>query len=467
MMSPQKSLKVAIALSVAVVALFMMSSMAAPMSSGMQANNFTTEKGIQPFPTLNTNVTWSTFYRNYTNPMEYEINSTAKGILNAEPNTFYKNPITVNTGDIESSQLDASNARFLNTSEWSYGLGATNSLTLEKGSINKMDYSFSTLDKTISAGFLLYGIPEANLPYDNPAYNYITISGYTTQTGSVNGMSVIPYFGNFTTHQISSVSTKNGTVMQGTTYIYSNEQFFISANMPTLLKDSKYNNTGLNVLFGINDVNTTTAATFNLYITGITLSGEPLYVGTNANNNIIYGNIGKSLELQKFDPNFNWTSINDNGYTVAVSQPLQKATTQQNAISGINYIEQVEYQGSFGLPSAPDLSYGPATLTEELNISSSQVQVLDINGQSYLNSLTGKNGTVTLVSAANPTQTTSYLEIVDYTSSQWQSISGPPGFFSVAGIEYYFDELVLGIAAFMGLGATAAALKVRQLRRVR
>ena len=131
------------------------------------------------------------------------------------------------------------------------------------------------------------------------------------------------------------------------------------------------------------------------------------------------------------------------------------STTQQNAISSGNYIEQVEYQGQFDLPSAPDLSYGSANLTEQFNVSTAQTQVLDINGVSYLSTISGKNGTVVLLTTTNPNSQTQFLQIVDYTQSQWNSISSAPGIFTIAGIEYYWWIAVGGLATLIGLAAAA------------
>ena len=130
-------------------------------------------------------------------------------------------------------------------------------------------------------------------------------------------------------------------------------------------------------------------------------------------------------------------------------------TTQQNAISSGNYIEQVEYQGNFALPTAPDLTYGGTNLTEAFNISTAQTQVLDINGVSYLSTISGKNGTIQLLSSLSPSSQTQFLQIVDYTQSQWNSISVSPGIFTIAGIEYYWWIAVGGLATLIGLAAAA------------
>ena len=47
------------------------------------------------------------------------------------------------------------------------------------------------------------------------------------------------------------------------------------------------------------------------------------------------------------------------------------------------------------------------------------------------------------------------MQIVDYTQSQWNSISNSPGLFTLAGIEYYWWIAVGGLATLIGLGGAA------------
>ena len=209
---------------------------------------------------------------------------------------------------------------------------------------------------------------------------------------------------------------------------------------------------------------------FKATITDIQIGTQAETLGTTQNGTTtmpVQAEQGNTAHLRTFNPSFSWTTVSNGGYTVAVSQSLQNQSIQQNAISSSNYIEQVEYQGSFRLPSAPDLSYGLTQLTEKFNISTSQVSVLDINGVSYVNEISGKNGTIVLLSSVNPTSQTQFLQIVDYSSSQWEKVSGPPGFFTMNGILYYFDELVLGIISVVGIGGGTAAVRARSLRRVK
>ena len=88
-------------------------------------------------------------------------------------------------------------------------------------------------------------------------------------------------------------------------------------------------------------------------------------------------------------------------------------------------------------------------------MSTAQTQVLDINGVSYLSLISDKNGTVQLLNPVNPNSQIQFLQIVDYTQSQWNTISNSPGLFTLAGIEYYWWIAVGGLATLIGLGGAA------------
>lgn len=460
MMSPKTSVKIGIALSIAVAVLFLVSGMAAPMSSGMQANNFTAAKGIQPYTTLNSNVTWNTFYSRW-NPIEYN-NGTPKGnlTLNAQISTTYRNPITINPSDIIANGTLQNNK--LAGEKWNSATPQYSG-TLSGGAIAKVGNSsedgiiepYLTLNTSAAAanGVNIGGkttpiIDLSNLPSNNPAYDYITAG--------------ISLSGNYLTGISAHLDIWNMTKATSLPCIHPGQSFYITISLAQLQKEytgATFNLTGKGTITGLQIQpfltvpKSATPENYKLTYFAQAVTEYPILIGQNATGQEpteITGN----AKLTTFDPSEPMQIIN-NGYTVAVSQPLQKATIQENAISGSNYIEQVEYEGSFALPSAPDLSYSTTTLTEQLNISSTQVQVIDINGQSYLNSLTGKNGTIILISAVNPTQTTTFLQIVDYTQAQWNSISSAPGLFTIMGIEYYWWIAVGGLATLLGLAAAA------------
>ena len=409
---------------------------------------------IQPNPTMNTNVTWSTFYHGW-NPLEYN-NGTANVSLNAEPSNTYVNYISVNPADIQANGTLTYNGIGVNKTAWETYMTSPytttpQTITQSKGVLKD---AFNTSATTSEAAGMFGVIPITYYPSNNIEYDYLTM--IVGLSGSdVAGVSAHIAFENGTGNQ----QTTSTTILPG-------QIQYVSYSLMQLneMHKASFNTTGNGYSSSITPVlevslpESATTYDYTLTIYGMAMTTERLTLGTQTTSGTITtpdNFTGTGMQLSAFNPNFAWSSIQNNGYTVAVSQPLQNLTTQQNAISSGNYIEQVEYQGNFALPTAPDLTYGPTNLTEAFNISTAQTQVLDINGVSYLSAISGKNGTVQLLTSVNPNSQTQFLQIVDYTQSQWNSISVSPGIFTIAGIEYYWWIAVGGLATLIGLAAAA------------
>ena len=454
-MKPSRALGVAAVVSVAVVFLFLTSAAAPAMSSSQQANAFTSQTNLLPGPTLNTNITWSNFYNGW-KPLEYS-NGSANLTINAGLSTIYNNPITINPTHIVSNGTltwDKPNGHkwdnyswFIPSTEYGGAIATSKAQTSQE---------VLTLNSSKIQGNYMnaaYTIDTSELPSDNIQYDYLTVI-MGLQAPNTTGISGALYLWNSTSHG-SQIGNS----------IYPGQTYYLSENLQDIEKNIGYQTT-----YNISGHGKTTSIcispeifmpkingsseTATLTVYGLAVSTYPLSLGTNSTGQAITYGIG-NIKLDNFDPSFKWTEVSNGGYSVAVSQPLQNLTNSQNAISDGNYIEQVEYQGSFQLPTAPDLTYGPASISEQFNVSTSQTQVLDINGVSYLSEISGKNGTVTLLSSGNPNSQTQFLQIVDYTQSQWNSISSPPGIFSIAGIEYYWWIAVGGLATLIGLAGAA------------
>jgi hypothetical protein len=448
MMQTKRALGIATIVSVAVVFLFLTSA-AAPAMSSNQANAFTTQANLLPIPVLNTNVTWSQFYQGW-NELEYN-NTTKDTILNATPSQMIHNPITVEPTDIESYgtlQNDIiGTSHWNNTGAWSEGgLTSLSTAILGKSTIIKGIITPSNENATTP----YMKAPRVNVsdyPFNQLQYDYITgIISFTGKniTGAyiqIEEQNQTGKYGNF----------PNNTLYPGNSVFFSLPMSDLAgASFNTSGKGySSYFNTLINIFIPSNQEGNTWTVT----VSGLAVTSSQMNLGILASGKAITNALNPSME--QFHPSFPWQAVLNNGYSVAVSQPLQNVTTSQNAISDGNYIEQVEYQGQFELPTAPDLSYGQANISEQFNVSTSQTQVLDINGVSYLSAISGKNGTITLLSSVNPNSQTQFLQIVDYTQSQWNSISSPPGIFSIAGIEYYWWIAVGGLATLIGLAGAA------------
>ncbi len=425
---------------------------------------------IQPNPMLNTNVTWSTFYNGWS-PLEYS-NGTANLSLNTQLSSIYANPISINPAGIVAPgvlQNDKVGQTYWNdTSAWSAPTstqtdGSIVSFTSSTSSgITTLSLTGNTSASGTSGPGITYVIPISSLPSNNPNYDYITVIDHlsgTTLTGVETGL----WFG-------------NGTTTNYAPDIYPGQTQYISLSLTQISKlgSGQFNLSGKGAAQSIRitmdlSLPQVSSHTYTATLNALALTTAPLTLGTRLNNGTFttVTNGTQNSALYKFSPSFAWQAIDDSSYTVATSQTMQNATTQQSAINALGYIEQVEYQGQFNLPTAPDLSYGPANLTEHFNVSTSQTQVLDINGVSYLSTISGKNGTIQLLSSVNPNSQTQFLQIVDYTQSQWTSISSPPGIFTLAGIEYYWEEFILAILAVVGVGAGAASRHASNLRKVK
>ena len=209
-------------------------------------------------------------------------------------------------------------------------------------------------------------------------------------------------------------------------------------------------------VYGTIHMPSTTATTIeNMTITGMALSTTAHSLGIK-NNSQMTATL-TTAHLSQFTPNFPWTKITKNGYTVAVSQSMQNETESQSSIISGNYIEQATYQGTFSLPTAPDLSYSETTITMNMSIPGTQFEVANLNGISYLSQIQTKtNGTFTF-GTVNPNQQNSIILETKFTASQWNASTSAPSFFSVQGLEYYWWVGLIGLMSVIGLGAAASS----------
>ena len=438
----------------------------------VQSNNpAAASVNIEPNPMLNTNITWSTFHSSWS-PMEYS-NGSTNLTLQAQESSIYANPISINPSDVVMNgtlQNDKVAGTVWNSIKPMVvgtltGGAVATAQNLTIGTVNTPSISINGSEsaaETIDFEQFASPLQISSLPSNNIEYDYITF-----------GMALS---GENTTGAYAQIFLYNGT------NTFAPSQYKISAGQSLYLS---VNLAQLNAIVGGEGFNITgkqAAQSFEIFPRLITptapsadrwtldvfayaLTTYPISYGENATG-AAQTQIAGIAHLSDFNPTSPATVYNS-GYTVAVSQPLQNLTTQQSAISSGSYVEQVEYQGGFSLPMAPDLSYGTANLTEHFNVSTAQVQVLDINGVSYLAAISGKNGTVQLLSSVNPNGQTQFLQIVDYTQSQWTSISSPPGIFTIQGIEYYWEEFIIAILAVVGIGAGAASKHASSLRKVK
>ena len=426
----------------------------------------TTTGNIQPNPVLNTNVTWSVFHSGW-KPLEYS-NGSANLTLDALMSQIYANPVSVNPTDIQANHTLTYDKLGSMTANWTSGItlyGAWLGGAVATTSTANGHFAFTVNTSAASSNSAAYGIdiPIADFPSSNPSYDYATVA-YALAGPQMAGVSSQLVFEN------STVSANPASALTP------GQTQYISISLGQYQVQNKYaetfntsgtgSTTRLVMQLFLNIPKTTTSADYTLTIYGMAFTDYALSLGQNATGSPVSEATGNA-RMATFAPQFSWSEVTGNGYSVAVSQPIQNETTQQTPVNSGAYIEQVEYQGQFTYPTAPDLTYGQANITEFFNVSTSQTVVLDINGVSYLSAISGKNNTVQLLSSVDPNGQTQFLQIVDYTQSQWTSISSPPGIFTLAGIEYYWEEIIIAILAIVGVGAGAASRHASNLRKVK
>ena len=447
------------AIAIIATALFLLAAAApaaAPESSMQPAS---TTQNYTPAPTMNTNVTWSTFNSAWS-PLEYT-NGTANQSLNADMSSFYANPISINTADVVANGT-LQNDSFAGT-VWD-ATAQTAVGTFAKGTATSS--TLTTIDgvkeRTITANLSEAGTSIictqntaslSQLPSNNPQYDYVTVGMLFTGppvTGAIGKLNI--YNGSNT---ISGVKPMSG--------LTPGQAVYFSQNLAQIEQENGYstglNTTGkgalsqLNLQFTLSLPAGPSADTFTLTLFALALTTYPIILGTNSTGKTPDQFTGNAL-LSNFHPTSPMQVVND-GYSVAVSQPMQNITEQQTSINDGSYTEQATYQGIFSLPTAPDLSYSASNITVPLTINGNQYEVANLNGASYLSSIeTHTNGTFSF-GIVNPNSQNSIVLEVKYTTSQWDASSSAPSFFTLAGIEYYWWVAVLGVMGLIGLGSIA------------
>ena len=430
--------------------LFILMAFAPALSgAGQTATPATTEKSYIPNPTLNTNVSWSTFYHGWT-PLEYN-NGSANKTLNTGISSFYSNPISVDPLDIKTTALNYENYT-TNTSLWTivgtsgYGTSPAGGAVASISKNTNGNVIFTMNGSSAAANDLGIGTPIlfSKMPSNSLQYDYITIEYEITGTSQTGAL------------EQTDASDNNGGNITQTAPV--NTPMYFSYNIGKYYNLTDYENHAVEPVM-LMDLAQGLTGSYTLTLYGFDISTEPMYLGTQiANNTSVQAtNIIGNAELNNFDPYFAWTEIANNGYSVAVSQTMTNTTESQTSISDGSYIEEATYQGILSMPTAPDLTYAGSNITLNMTLPGSQYEVATLNGVSYLSGVQGeKNGTFAF-GTVNPNSPNSMILEAKYTSSQWDSSTHAPSFFSIRGIEYYWWVGVIGLLSLIGLGAAASA----------
>ena len=416
-----------------------------PTATSPTATAAATTASILPNPTLNTNISWSSFNSSW-GELEY-FNGTSQANLTASPNPAVANPISIDTADIQSSQLET----FAN---WTKNIGID---PASGGQVKTLTNSSTSVTETVNTtaaqstvNEVTLHIPIQKIPSTNLNFTYITIA-YSISGANLTGEQA--YLALWNTTQVSTLAANSTIYGSGTVYKSISLWQIIKNGIPKITMNY---DTGTYITMGIyQNLPAAISSTYTLQITALDLTTYPIILGQNSTGSQINNAIGNAA-LSIFKPTVPMT-VTNGGYSVAVSQNLQNTIESQSAISGGNYIEQVTYQGTLSLPPAPDLTYINSVIQMNLTTPGSQYEVANLNGISYLTTLQTKNNGTFVFATVNPNQQNSVILQVDYTTAQWNSVSGAPPFFSLAGLEYYWWVGLIGFFSLIGLGSAALA----------
>ena len=440
-----------------IMALSMISAPTVQISSTASPQVATSTGSYIPNPTMNANITWSTFYNGW-NPLEYS-NGTANLTLNAQESTFYQNPISVNPADIQTNALQGKigNIAWNQSSSWGI-MGGSATTVQQAGSHAYIIVSSSDTGATWARNYI--NISEAYLPSTHPAYDYISALVNVQETGQVTGDG---FWLSAQNNSQSNPSATGAAITNGTTTaVYQPAHtgaWFVSTPLSAFMSNDKSGYVLIDFQAETPETTTNGSNVQNLSILGMALTTSPMTLGSfiNATGTHTVSAMTQSFTLNQFNPNFAWSKVSNNGYSVAVSQTLQDTTESQSAISSINYIEQATYQGMFSLPTAPDLSYVAPNITMPITLSGNQFEVANLNGVSFLSTLQTKDNGTFSFGTVNPNNQNTLILEVEYTASQWNASTSAPSFFSIQGIEYYWWVGVIGLLSLIGLGSVASA----------
>ena len=459
--SNPKKLAIAGFFAIFIALLFMISSVPAQagIDHSQQETGFTTTVNYIPNPLLNSNVTWSTFNSTWAQ-LEYS-NGQQEGNLTAHLNPQYANPITVNASKIQTSAFNEKidTTWWNNSADW-YTVGASNGQinSVSSATVNGKPAISIEMNATSKAGNQIIStlpITWTELPSQNLAYDYATITGYaygtTTPLNDRITLMNQTTFGNDAYTNTIGIINETPYGEQPDYSIQNGQSFFASfpLNMPNV---SMQKSTGISIGI-IANTPAETSTLMHIMITGISITEYPLALGqTNmGGSHQATGYIGKA-KLSTLDPSFAWKTITNNGYSVAVTQELQNTTISQTSINNGIYTEEATYQGILKLPSEPDLSYTNSYISLQMNLTGKQFIVTNLNGISYSSQIQAKtNGTFSF-GTVNPNNQNTVIIEVEYTSAQWTSSSGVPSFWTIQGIEYYWYIFLGGALGLIGLG---------------
>ena len=455
--------KITLAITPAMAIMIALLFMIMPAAGAVQAQPAVAST-VQPNIALNTQATWTSFnssmayneYLNGTNGINY---------LNVENGTG--NYISVNAKDIQAKALSNDklpNGLYANSSsaysvgylEGPQGGAVFSSIGSNPVSVS-LNESNAAAQGSTGTGTGIGTMINVNNLSSNPNFDYITAQYSFTGPAAVNAYAQMEIFNTTTSSTSSNIGASNAA-----TELHPGQSGYFSFNLASLNRTSSFLTNSKDIYIMFNFYLPTGSSTYTITINGLAVTTYPITLGMNSTGAAVAQGIG-NIHLSVFKPAVPMT-IDSNGYSENLTQPLDITTNYRETktpLSG-NYIEQVEYTGTVGNMSAPGLAFTGANITINQDIPAKQIQVLEINGISYSNSMntTGSNKTI-MLTVANPASSYTVIDITDYTSTQWQSISSPAGFFQnpTAWVEGGIFSALIVVVVFLGFKGLGKTLK--------
>ncbi|HEV2317951.1 MAG TPA: hypothetical protein VGV89_10330 [Thermoplasmata archaeon] len=490
----------------------------------------------EPNPEIEGNVTFSSHINGW-GPLTYSTNNiNVNGTLTGVADPRVPNPFLINPSDvIATTVLQTGKAAGLvwNTTTthasgagWiCQGGGKGEVTTLTVGTANgatNLQFAVNTSAAGTTNPFCYFFIPVASLPSTNPAFDYMTTTfawsgsacgGCSITVGAANESTKVAT-GQLTTSGAVQYTSKTGVIepvgLSGGTAIASAAApaGFWSASMAQISSA----NLGMNLTgYGVGGQQTQYAGfyygwglpqaastTYTFTVTGMAVTSTALtlgpttwYIGkqsaanaTTVTRQVVAGNDN----LTSLGPSFTYSQIAGGGYTVGVVQRAQDlpaanvtivwgTASVANASGGPSYVEQLNYQFSFGLATAASLTYSNFKLVDQPFIAGLQYVSVTFGGTSYsaayqgytpcvaaTQKCTGIGNFVTVQGTVTATTVQSWVGIIYYTGPQWDALASPPGVFSTGGILYYWF-IFLGI--LLSVAGASSAWVVGQQRALR
>jgi hypothetical protein len=471
------------------------------------ARAYSPQGGFEPNPELEGNVTFATHVSGWP-PLEYTATSGTTN-LSAGIDPRVPNPIVVDPADVvapavlqgekvgsaywNSTSLtttDCTNGQWVNISG---GAGTINRFTVQTVNGEPAEQlavnTSASSAVTAQAHFL---VPVASWPSSNLQFDYFTAMGYLSGAASSSvslTANLLGCSGSSATGYPIVYSSANGSVADsgktGGSYlgasIHPGGEFAVSVSLAQVNASGFAGDTGAGFQFELG-LPKEASVTYDLVITGMTVSTSPLTLGTTwwtggtAKTNITREVFLGNENLTSLKPSFAYADIAGGGYTAAIVQTasdLANATVTTSAVNVANataggpaYVEQATYDFPFGFPAAPGVTYGSFKLTDTPEVAGPQYAVVTIGGTAYTTTYAAYSPgkTYAVVASVSPTTTTYWVGVLYYTGAQWDSISAPPGIFSASGLEYWWFVLIGAILAVAGGSSAWVTRNERGLR---